>query len=183
MRNAGRTWKRRSSGVAVRRGVVGEEVEGALLVLLGHGVLVLQAGFVHAQYAEADVGHGLGLDTKLELLVGLVHLGFDLLAGAADALLADVAEVAPSARSLLGNLDENEATTAAILGILVHDRFCRCGGAGEEVEDEGIIVARNGQDAIEQAHGLGRVEGGGVFEEGFELLLGFVCMADFGVGP
>ena len=95
---------------------------------------VLHVALVHAEHAEAGVQLGIGV------------LGFDLVAGAADALFADLADILVARLvglagfiALFGKLHHNEFSVSAVLGVELHHRVGGSGRAGEEVEDEGVI--------------------------------------------
>ena len=107
------------------------------LVEVRWGVIyVLHVRRVELQHAEAGI----------KVLGGQRAFLLDLLASTADALLADLADVLVA--SLVGlallvrlfwQLHHDELSLATILCIELHHGMGSSGGAGEEVEDDGII--------------------------------------------
>ena len=125
---------------AIGLDVVCQAEERILEQCVGRTLDVLEVGRVDLEHAEAGIGHAFGLLAKLELGVGLLHLGRDLRTRTADALFADLADVLVTSLGLLvthlGQLHHDEFPATAVLGVELHHGMSGCGGTGEEVEND-----------------------------------------------
>ena len=81
--------------------------------------------------AAAEVLDGIALGAGVALRHALHPLGGD---GAGDAVV---------------HLDQDEAAVAAVLGVLLHHGMAGRAGAGETVEDEGILVSGKSQNTLQ----------------------------------
>ena len=124
---------------AVRLDVGHHAAQHGLSQLLRVVIDVLHVALVHAEHTEAGVQLGIGV------------LGFDLVTGAADALLADFADglVAHFIGftcfiALFGKLHHDKLAVSAVLGVELHDGVSGCGRAGEKVKNYGIVICYSG---------------------------------------